>query len=219
MSTISSIGSSMSGVYAQQRPSKAEMEAKMAEDYKNADADGSGSLNTDELTSMLSSNAPQGASESDTASMAKKLMQDGDTNGDGSLSEDELKTAMEKMHSDLESKGNATKQKISDQMSSQQDGGQDPFEKDMQALQDAIDSGDTETAKSILSQIEAHKPPQNGQSNSSSGTNSMDEQRTKDFQALSDALDSGDSDTITSALDTILKNMKQGQGQTTSSIA
>lgn len=218
MSTISSIGSSMSGVYAQQRPSKAEMEAKMAQDYKNADADGSGSLNTDELTSMLSSNAPQSVSESDTASMAKKLMQDGDTNGDGSLSEDELKTAMEKMHSDLESKGNATKQKISDQMSSQNQDGQDPFENDMQALQDAIDSGDTDTAKSILSQIESHKPPQDSSSNSSTNGTQSD-QRTKDFQALSDALDSGDSDTITSALDTILKNMKQGQGQATSSIA
>lgn len=213
MSTISSIGSSMSGVYAQQRPSKAEMEAKMVQDYKNADADGSGSLNTDELTSMLSSNAPQGTSETDTANMAKQLMQDGDTNGDGSLSEDELKAAMEKMHSDLESKGSATKQKISDQMSSQGQGG--GFEKDMQALQDAIDSGDTDTAKYILSRIESHKPPQgSGSSNSTSGAG--DDQRTKDFQALSDALDSGDSDTITSALDTILKNMKQGQSQTSS---
>lgn len=231
MSSISSIGSSMSSMYAQQsqRPSKADMEQKLSSDFSSADVDGNGTLSADELAQMMSkmgskssessstsssSSSTSSATSSEASSKAEELMSTSDSNGDGELSLEEMKAGMEKMHSNLQSKGDMMKQRMSEQSNQNSQGG--GFEQDMQSLSDAINSGDLESAKSILEQIQAHKPPESENSSSSSTSNTED-QRTKDFEALSDALNSGDSTAITTAMKTIQTNMQQGGGNNSNS--
>ncbi len=229
MSSISSISSSMSSMYAQQsqRPSKADMEQKLSSDFSSADVDGNGTLSADELAQMMSKMGPKSSessstsstsdtssstSSSEASSKATELMSASDSNGDGELSLEEMKAGMEKMHSNLQSKGDMMKQRMSEQSNQNSQGG--GFEQDMQSLSDAINSGDLESAKTILEQIQSHKPKE---SETSSSTDSTESQRDKDFKALSEALDSRDSTAITTAMQTIQTNMQQGSGNNSNS--
>lgn len=68
--------------------------------FSEIDTDGSGSLNSDELQSLIDK-APQSGSGSSVSSadMLKKL----DTDGDGSVSKDELSSGLKAMHDQLSS--------------------------------------------------------------------------------------------------------------------
>jgi hypothetical protein len=191
----------------QQRPSKSEMEAKLSQNFTSSDSSGNGTLNLDELTEILSNapTPPNGkVSGSDTSSKASELMKAADSNEDGELSQDEMKAGMEQMHQQMMSKGEGIKQKINEQSNG---GG---FEKDMQSLASAIESGDLEGAKTLLEEISSHKPPEGANSD-------MESKRDEDFKALSDALESGDSSSISTALKTIQTNMSQSGNSSNSS--
>lgn len=74
--------------------SDASRDARSAEIFSGADADGEGSLTAEELAADMAAHAPPGASGSaDTSSMASDLISNADSDGDGALSLDEFKAA------------------------------------------------------------------------------------------------------------------------------
>ncbi len=86
--------------------------------------------------------------------------------------------------------------------------------KDFQALQDALEAGDLESAKSAFETLKKNKPsgpppgPPPGESGSSGGQGGSD--RESDFAALEKALSSGDVSAAKTAFETIQNRMKQG---------
>jgi hypothetical protein len=84
-------------------------------------------------------------------------------------------------------------------------------ETDFQALQDALDSGDLEAAKSAFETIQNNKPsgPPPGPPPSESGSSSSDSgsDRESDFAALEEALSSGDISAAQTAFETIQSHM------------
>ena len=83
MSSISNI-SSGSNAWALERPDPARMKQRM---FDKTDADGSGTVDTDELKSLLAQAAERTGQDLGDADAAMKTM---DSNGDGSLDADEL---------------------------------------------------------------------------------------------------------------------------------
>lgn len=87
--------------------------------------------------------------------------------------------------------------------------------KDFQSLQDALESGDLESAKSAFEAIKKNKPsgpPPGPPPGESSGFGGQKSDRESEFAALEKALSSGDISAAQTAFETIQSNMKQRQG-------